>query len=77
MGPQVQANSYLQVVYFGPRGVHAHTMLAHGQQESALTPQGAGAGPVARYARQAWLRFPFREADIARDPAFTREVLRP
>ncbi|CAH0352363.1 penicillin acylase family protein [Aquabacterium sp. CECT 9606] len=77
MGPQVQANSYLQVVHFGPRGVHAHTLLAHGQQESALTPQGAGAGPVARYARQAWLRFPFREADIARDPAFTREVLRP
>ena len=77
MGLQVQANSYLQLVYFGPQGVQAHTLLAHGQLESALTEQGPGSGPVARYARQEWLRFPFREADIARDPAFTRRVLHP
>ena len=38
---------------------------------------GRGSAPVARYSRKAWLRFPFNEADIQRDPQLTRAVLRP
>lgn len=76
LGPDSHANSYLQVVRFGPRGVEAHTLLAHGQDESAVD-NGRGSAPVLRYARKDWLRFPFREADIVRDPNLTRTMLRP
>lgn len=76
MGKSSLGNSYLQVVYFGPRGVEAHTLLAHGQRETAVE-NGPGAAPVLRYVRKDWLRFPFREEDIARDPALTRLLLRP
>lgn len=70
------SNSYLQVVRFGEKGVEAHTLLAHGQDELAVS-NGRGSAPVARYSRKAWLRFPFNEADIQRDPQLTRAVLRP
>lgn len=76
MGPNALANSYLQVVTFGSAGVQAHTLLAHGQDEQALLG-GRGAAPVIRYARKQWLRFPFSEADIARDPGLRRSVLTP
>lgn len=76
LGPDSLANSYLQVVRFGPSGVEAHTLLAHGQDEAAVAG-GQGAAPVARYARKAWLRFPFREDEIARDPKRSRLVLSP
>lgn len=76
LGADSLANSYLQVVRFGPRGVEADTLLAHGQDESAVD-NGPGAAPVERYARKDWLRFPFREADIARDPNLERTVLQP
>lgn len=76
LGPDTLGNSYLQVVRFGPDGVEAHTLLAHGQDEDALTA-GRGLAPVSRYARKDWLRFPFREEDIARDPQLRRSVLRP
>lgn len=76
MGPDSSANSYLQVVSFGRRGMRAHTLLAHGQDESAVD-NGAGLAPVARYARKDWLRFPFSEEEIARDPQLKRVVLRP
>jgi acyl-homoserine-lactone acylase len=66
MGERSHGNSYLQVVYFDRHGVQAHTLLAHGQRETAVA-NGPGAAPVARYARKDWLRFPFREEDIARD----------
>jgi acyl-homoserine-lactone acylase len=75
MGPDSHANSYLQVVRFGPRGVEAHTLFAHGQDEAAAD-NGQGSEPVARYARKEWLRFPFREADIARDPGLVRTTMR-
>ena len=77
LGPDSLANSYLQVVHFGRQGVEAHTLLAHGQDERALMPAGTVAtmAPVVRYARKDWLRFPFREADIARDAGLTRQVL--
>ncbi|NYE25989.1 penicillin acylase family protein [Pigmentiphaga litoralis] len=75
-GPDAMGNSYLQVVRFGTNGVDAQTLLAHGQDEAALTG-GRGVDPVARYSRKAWLRFPFREADIARDPGLRRVVLPP
>lgn len=74
MGPDSLANSYLQVVRFGSSGVEAHTLLAHGQDEAAVAG-GQGAAPVARYARKAWLRFPFREDEIRRDPGLKRTVL--
>lgn len=76
LGPDSMGNSYLQVVSFGPQGPQAHTLLAHGQDEDALT-RGTGFAPVQRYARKDWLRFPFREEDIARDPGLSRTVLRP
>lgn len=75
MGPSSHANSYVQVVRFDRQGVEAHTLLAHGQEESAVD-NGAGEAPVKRYARKAWLRFPFHEQEIARDPALKRLVLR-
>ncbi|WP_256219024.1 penicillin acylase family protein [Variovorax sp. 770b2] len=76
MGPTSHGNSYLQVVWFDRRGVHARTLLAHGETDTAVAG-GRGAAPVARYARKAWLRFPFREEDIARDPSLVRQTLRP
>jgi acyl-homoserine-lactone acylase len=79
-GPDVVGNSYLQVVYFGPRGAVAHTLLAHGQHESALAGAEGRAGvpvaPVARYVRKDWLKFPFRDDEIARDPGLQRTVVR-
>jgi acyl-homoserine-lactone acylase len=87
LGPNAMANSYLQVVHFGAAGVEAHTLLAHGQDEAAVVRGAAGTdaaavtgsirAPVARYARKDWLRFPFRESDIAVDPGLTRTVLKP
>ncbi|USX12186.1 penicillin acylase family protein [Oxalobacteraceae bacterium OTU3CAMAD1] len=76
LGPNVVANSYLQIVRFGQRGVEARTLLAHGQDERAVRG-GPGSGPVARYARKDWLAFPFREDDILRDPHLSTSVLRP
>lgn len=76
MGPNAIANSYLQLVWFGRDGVQARTLLAHGQDERAVTG-GPGSGPVARYSRGQWLQFPFLEADIRRDPGLRRTVLRP
>ena len=76
LGPDSHANSYMQVVRFDAAGVQAHTLLAHGLDETAVDG-GRGAAPVARYARKEWLRFPFREAEIARDPGLTRLVLPP
>jgi acyl-homoserine-lactone acylase len=76
IGPDALANSYLQVVRFGPRGVEAHTLLAHGQDEDAVD-NGREAAPVERYARKAWLHFPFREDQIARDPGLRRTLLAP
>jgi len=76
MGDRSHGNTYLQVVYFDRRGVHARTLLAHGEKETAVT-NGPGAAPVVRYAKKDWLRFPFREEDIARDPALVRQTLRP
>ncbi|MWL86908.1 penicillin acylase family protein [Cupriavidus sp. SW-Y-13] len=74
MGPQSQGNSYLQVVRFARDGVTAHTLLAHGQRDTAID-SGAGDAPVNRYARKDWLVFPFRDADIRRDPQLRRTVL--
>lgn len=76
LGPDSMGNAYLQVVHFGPGGVEAHTLLAHGQDELAVS-NGQGSAPVERYARKDWLRFPFHEKDIARDPGLKRSVLRP
>lgn len=76
LGPDSMGNAYLQVVHFGPGGVEAHTLLAHGQDELAVS-NGQGSAPVDRYARKDWLRFPFHEKDIARDPGLKRSVLRP
>ncbi|MBO9642796.1 MAG: penicillin acylase family protein [Pseudacidovorax sp.] len=75
VGRDAVGNSYLQVVHFGREGVEAYTLLAHGQRETALEGR-AGAAPIARYARKAWLRFPFREEEITRDPGMKRWLLR-
>ncbi len=70
------ANSYLQVVWFTPHGVQARTLLAHGQQETALDGNDSrAAAPVLRYARRDWLVFPFEEGDIRRDAGLLRQVL--
>lgn len=74
MDGNTHGNSYLQVVYFDKDGVHAHTLLAHGQGETAL--DGAATDPaIARYARKDWLRFPFTEREIM-DAAGATQVLR-
>lgn len=54
--------------------VQAYTLLAHGQDELAVT-NGPGSAPVSRYARKNWLRFPFSEAEIRQDPHLRRTVL--
>lgn len=66
LGPNSVANSYMQVVRFTAQGVEAHTLLAHGQRETAVS-NGSGGAPVTRYAVKSWLRFPFTEAEIAAD----------
>ncbi|WP_395316555.1 penicillin acylase family protein [Variovorax sp. UC74_104] len=76
MGNRSHGNTYLQVVYFDRRGVQARTLLAHGERETAVTG-GEGLASVARYAKKDWLRFPFREEDIARDPQLRRVIVRP
>lgn len=78
MNADSHGNSYLQVVRFVGEGggVEAHTLLPHGNDERALQG-GPGAAPVLRYARQDWLRMPFTEAEIARDPALRRIRLHP
>ncbi|SAH99273.1 beta-lactam antibiotic acylase [Bordetella ansorpii] len=68
MSAAAYGNSYLQLVYFDAQGVHARTMLAHGQQDSALAG-GPGGDSVRRHAQRTWLDFPYADADIARDPA--------
>lgn len=74
MGVNSVANTYLQVVAFDREGVKAHTLLAHGQKETAVSG-GAGGDPVLRYARKDWLPFPFHELDLARDPSLHVLVL--
>lgn len=74
IGPDAVANSYLQVVSFGPHGVVAHTLLAHGEDEAG-PGVGRNASALDRYARKDWLRFPFDEAEIARDPGLQTTVL--
>lgn len=73
---QSHANTYLQVVRFGPRGPEAYTLLSHGEPESTQEG-GTGLSAMRRYARKDWLRFPFDERDIERDPAAqTRQLVR-
>lgn len=73
LGEQSHGNTYLQIVYFGKHGVVARTLLAHGERETAVS-NGDGMAPVARYAKRDWLRFPFREQDIARNLLSQREI---
>ncbi|MGC4088945.1 MAG: penicillin acylase family protein [Polyangiaceae bacterium] len=74
LGPHSLANSYLQVVRFTANGVEAHTLLAHGEREFSAD-DGYAPESVARYASKRWLRFPFTEAEIARDAALRTTVL--
>jgi len=76
LGDQSHGNTYLQIVYFDKQGVVARTLLAHGQRETAVS-NGDGMAPVARYAKRHWLRFPFREHDIARHLLLQREIRLP
>lgn len=75
-GTHSMGNTHLQVVYFDVDGVHAYTLLAHGQGETALTG-GPGGSAVDRYVRRNWLKFPFKEADILSDPMLRRQRLQP
>ncbi|HVL00927.1 MAG TPA: penicillin acylase family protein, partial [Dongiaceae bacterium] len=74
LGPDTIANSYLQVVHFDDAGVNAHTLLAHGLEETAVT-NGPGSAPVQRYANKRWLPFPFQQQQIDQDPALRRWTL--
>ncbi|NRR34223.1 penicillin acylase family protein [Oxalobacteraceae bacterium] len=76
MSPDAHGNSYLQVVYFDADGVRAHTLLAHGQGETALAG-GAGGAAIRRYARKDWLRFPFTEREIVRAAGTTQVLAAP
>lgn len=90
-GGGIEGNTYLQLVHFADDGVHARTLLAHGQDEDALTAAvsdfpsadpvvtsaapGSVTAPLVRYAQRRWLAFPFTEAQIARDGVVSRLVL--
>ncbi|MDC6169764.1 penicillin acylase family protein [Paucibacter sp. XJ19-41] len=76
LGPPSEGNSYLQVVSFPRQGVDAFTALAHGLRETAVT-NGSGGDALRRYARKDWLRLPFEDRDIDRDPSLDRTWLRP
>ena len=67
MDKNAEGNSYLQVVRFNKEGVIAHTLLSHGQADSALKDEGESMSALQRYARKDWLTFPFSEGAIARD----------
>ena len=41
-GGGIEGNSYLQLVHFADDGVHARTLLAHGQDEEAMTAVSSG-----------------------------------
>jgi len=66
-------NSYVQVVDFPDDGVQAHTLLAHGQSDDPASPHHGDL--VRRYAAHRWLRLPFREIEILRDPTLKVHVL--
>lgn len=72
-------NTYMQIIHFGPQGVQAYTMLAHGLNESVLGREASGKkdNGLYRYAKKDWLHFPFREEDIMRDPELKQTVLYP
>ncbi|RZL03453.1 MAG: penicillin acylase family protein [Rubrivivax sp.] len=73
LGARSVANSYLQLVRFGPHGVEADTLLAHGLDENAVEG-GQGSEPVVRYARKQWLSFPFSDAAIEQQLVQRRRV---
>jgi acyl-homoserine-lactone acylase len=66
-------NSYVQVVGFGAQGVEADTLLAHSQSDDPASAHFPDA--TRQFARQSWLRFPFTEDAIARDPALMQMTL--
>jgi acyl-homoserine-lactone acylase len=68
-------NSYLQLVNFNADGVDAYTLLAHGQDERALNGDPGGE-PVKRYANKQWLRMPFIDDEINKDPKLKRYKLK-
>jgi acyl-homoserine-lactone acylase len=79
MGRTSIGNTYMQIVHFGPEGVEAHTMLAHGLNDSIFGREANGQkdNGLYRYAKKNWLRFPFREEAIMRDPKLKRVILYP
>lgn len=69
-------NSYLQLVNFNADGVEAYTLLAHGQNESALNGGSSGSDSIKRYANKQWLRMPFTDNEINSDPKVRRYELK-
>ncbi|MDE1139845.1 penicillin acylase family protein [Paraburkholderia tropica] len=66
-------DSYVQVVSFGPQGVHADTMLAHSLSDDPASPHFSDA--TREFARGAWQRFRFTESEIEADPALSSTLL--
>jgi acyl-homoserine-lactone acylase len=65
----LEGNSYLQIVSFAGDGVDARTLLAPSESDDPASPHYADA--TRAYAAQRWLRVPFSDAAIERDPALT------
>jgi len=67
------ANSYMQVVRFPADGVEAYTFLTFSLSDD---PASAHHGDYTRaYSAGQWLRVPFSEADIAKDPSFATTTI--
>lgn len=72
-GANLLGNSYMQTVTFIGDSVQAYTLLASGESDDpARADSGSG---TLRYARKAWLKVPFSESDIQKDPGLTVHVL--
>ena len=66
-------SSYIQVVGFDDAGPVADAILTYGQSTDPASPHFADQTRL--HARKGWVRLPFSKAQIAADPAVTREVV--
>ena len=73
--PIITGNSWIQVVTWDDDGaVDARGLLTYSQSEEADSPHSADQTKL--YSRGEWLKLPFSEEDIARDPAVRTMELR-
>ncbi|SMG59878.1 penicillin acylase family protein [Paraburkholderia susongensis] len=67
-------DTYVQIVWFDQGQVMARTLLASSESDDPASPHYADA--TRDYAAQRWMKIPFSEESIARDPALSVRLLR-